>query len=141
LFFCVFMVVVVVVCSSRVRHRWWREVSGRWTARAFEKTPPPPGPRTQTTRKKNRRTGLAKDAADQHRVDRLARLLHAGRDDDALARRQPRRLDDDRRALGAAVGLGGVGVGERLVAGGRDVVLFAQVLFFVFFGCFFVVCF
>ena len=50
------------------------------------------------------------------------------RDDDALARGQAVGLDDDRRARGVDVGVRRGGVGEGLVAGGRDAVALHEVL-------------
>ena len=49
-------------------------------------------------------------------------------DGDALAGREPIRLDHDRQRLRLDVGLGGVGVGETAIRGGRNAVFRAEIL-------------
>ena len=71
--------------------------------------------------------GFAETAAEHH-VDRAFRFHDGLRDHDTLAQRKPVGLDDDRRTLRAHIGLGGRGIGEPLVGGGRDAVFPAQVL-------------
>ena len=73
------------------------------------------------------RAGRAKSALEAV-VDGGQRLVQRHGDGDALAGRQPVRLDDDRGALLADIGLGLRRVVEALVGAGRDVIFGAEIL-------------
>ena len=78
---------------------------------------------------------LPERAAHQHRVRRLARLLHGARDHHSLPGRQPVRLDHDRRSHQPDVLLRGRGVRELPVRRRGHLVPRAEVLH-VAFGAF-----
>jgi len=68
------------------------------------------------------------EAAGENHVDGIERVLDRHSDHDALAGGEAIGLDDDGRALFADIGLGGIGAGEALIGGGRNIVGLAKVL-------------
>lgn len=70
--------------------------------------------------------GRAKGAGEAF-VDCGKGLFEVHRDGHTLAGGKPVRLDDDRRALFANIGPGGLGVGETLIGAGRDSISRAEV--------------
>jgi hypothetical protein len=70
----------------------------------------------------------AQGVVGEHGVDGGVGFVQAHRHHHALAGGQAVGLDDDRRALGVHVGVGGGGVGEGLVLGRRDLVALQELL-------------
>ena len=70
----------------------------------------------------------AERRVDHHVVHGVQGGLYVHRDNDAFARGESIRLDDDGRTLFLYVGLGRLGVGEALVLGGGDVILSEEIL-------------